>query len=87
MHYFFVTIQYYIKERSVIFSVVFKSVNFLTEAEIIEKAFMKKITDHFYLGFRTLYDIIYDRQSQIIAYSNLTKQQYERYKIKNPVTV
>jgi hypothetical protein len=42
MHYFFVTIQYYIKERSVIFSTVFKSINFLTEAEIIEKAFMKK---------------------------------------------
>lgn len=86
MHYFFVTIQYTITNL-VTFSTVFKSVNYLTEAEIIEKAFMKNITNHFHLGYSNLYDIIYDKKSQIISYSNLTKQQYERYKIKDPVEV
>ena len=80
MHYFFVTIKYHFKGNAVTFSAVFKSENYLTKTKIIEKAMLKKYHDHKYLGPYAMYDLTRDENTEIVSYSNLTKQQYEMYK-------
>lgn len=80
MYYFFVTIQYNVKDKVVIFSTVFKSTTYVNKGEMIEKAFMKTITDHFDLGYSVLYNLMHEQQANIIYYSTLTKKQYEQYK-------
>lgn len=87
MHYYFVSIQYYHKGNIITFSTTFKSMEYLTKVEIIENAFLKEVTEHYYLGLNGLYDTIHDSKTRIIAYSNLTKQQYEQYKIIKNIDV
>lgn len=81
MYYFFITIQYNYNGNLVIFSTIFKSTIYMTKEKMIEKAFMKTITKHFDLGYSVLYKLIHEKQSEIIFYNNLTKKQYEQYKI------
>lgn len=80
MYYFFVTIQYNYKDSIVIFSTTFKSAHYLNKAEMIEKAFMKTITDHFDLGYSMLYKLMHEQQANIIFYNTITKNHYEQYK-------
>jgi hypothetical protein len=80
MYYFFVTIQYNYNSAVVIFSTIFKSDHYMPKAEMIEKAFMKTINDHFHVGYSILYDLIHENKSQIIFYNTLTKKQYDQYK-------
>lgn len=80
MYYFFVTIQYNYNGTAVIFPAIFKSAHFVDKAAMIEKAFMKTITDHFHVGYSILYDLIYEQQANIIFYNTLTKKQYDQYK-------
>lgn len=68
----------------VIFSTTIKSINYPTKAEIIENAFLKEYVEHRHLGYNGFYNTIHSDKTKIVAYSNLTKQQYKNYKIKDP---
>lgn len=82
MHYFFVTIQYYHDGNIVTFSTTIKSEDYPTRIEIIELAFIEEHARTCYLGLGRVYDTVNDSKTKIISYSNLTKQQYENYKIE-----
>ena len=80
MHYFFVTIQYFFRDNTFIFSTVIESVEYPTKKEIIENAFIEECKDHSYLGMNGIYDTMHDERTKIISYSTLTKKQYDKYK-------
>ena len=85
MHYFFVTIQYY-DGNIITFSTIIKSENYPTRIEIIEKAFIEEHDKTCYLGLNSVFNTVYDSKTKIISYSNLTKEQYENYKIEKDIT-
>lgn len=85
MHYFFVTIQYY-DGNIVTFSTTIKSEDYPTRIEIIEKAFIEEREKTCYLGLNNVFNTVHDSRTKIISYSNLTKQQYENYKIEKDIT-
>lgn len=87
MYYFFVGIKYYHNNNLITFSTVIECEEYPTKIEIIEEAFVADSKNHMYLGYSKLYDTVHDKTTDITSYSQLTKQQYERYKYINPLEI